>query len=653
MPTAFPSSGYGVGSAGAPHNGSRPGAGGNVGLAIDNMLRNQLRVSNPRDPKQIAQGLAAYYQDLPQTVGINQEAAGLPFQHTRALPMAPPRQPSSSDAEFSIANGDVERALQDLGSNALTNDITPEMGGWSDSIRVAVAEGKAAAQSGLDPTNRDKVIAMRRQLGEYARLARFVGSLSPDMTQNFRRLGRGLDEVSAVLLVMLGESLASVGFATGYYLLQVPLPELQQRRDAVIFALRNFAGGAQQAYGPDDWPRGIDAYRRVYNWLEAQGQGDLRSLLLENEVARTMDALITRAQNGTADGLRALGVTAQLDIERFRRMAIVAPGALASEHGRVDRSPPLEAYLQALDLFAETFRPAGGLRLLRIARPPILYYGLYKTSQIEHDNALFELVAARGTLATILDGLFPSNASRGVQPQVLLDMLLLELDRGIDLLALSADESERGSTSTSSRAYALWAIVRVILNVLTGQYLQTPSPLTIPSSLSWWTESGQNSSSPSQLAGPIKDYATGTTRQQQRIGADLKLIYSDFVSATANVPGFARTFLNYQAIPLTAVPNKPPAETMKSIVEELQVQLTLEQRWESLVSTLAIEAGDQASVFELLKLVIRQAGYDVLNGVGQPGADHLPTRYVPPLPSQFEQSLDDLVRTTGRRWISS
>ena len=221
------------------------------------------------------------------------------------------------------------------------------------------------------------VIAVRRQLGEYGRMARFVGSLSPGMTQNFRRLGQAMDEMSAVLLVMLGESLASVGFASGYYLLQVPLAEVQQRRDAVIFALRNFMGGAQEAYGPDDWPRGIDAYRRLYNWLEEQGQGDLRSLLLENEIAGSMDALIARAQNGTPEGLRALGVTAQLDIERFRRMAIVAPGAMMRPDGFYDRSPPLEAYLQALDLFAETFKPAGGLRLLRIARPPILFYGIY------------------------------------------------------------------------------------------------------------------------------------------------------------------------------------------------------------------------------------------------------------------------------------
>ena len=630
MPTAFPSSGYGVGSAGAPHNGSRTGVAGNVGLAIDNMLRNQLRISNPRDPKQIAQGLAAYYQDLPQTAAINQEAAGLPFQQSRALTIAPPHQPSSSDAEFNIANGDVEKALQDLANNPLTNDITPEMQGWGDSIRVAISESKAAAQAGLDPTNRDKVIAMRRQLGEYARMARFVGSLSPGMTQNFRRLGRGLDEVSAVLLVMLGESLASVGFATGYYLLQVPLPELQQRRDAVIFALRNFSGGAQQAYGSDDWPRGIDAYRRVYNWLESQGQGDLRSLLLENEIARTMDALITRAQNGSADGLRALGVTAQLDIERFRRMVIVAPGALAS-----DRSPPLEAYLQALGLFAETFKPAGGLRLLRIARPPILLYGLYRTSQIEHDTALFTLVMVRGTLATIFDGLFPSNASRGVKPQVLLDMLLCELDRGIDLIALGSGEKEGGPTE--SRAIAIWAIVQTIMNVVTGVYISNPPALPpgiLPAQPIWNVPAGSN---------PANSPFTAVALPNTPFNDELIEIQRDFYSAIQDVPGLRRALQDYQNLSLTDLSVQlPKVKHRDSVKEELFVQKTLEDRWEKLVSTIAIEAGDQSRVFGLLELVIEQAAYEIFSKT-------LEEREFRPLPSQFELSLDDLVRTTRRR----
>lgn len=137
-------------------------------------------------------------------------------------------------------------------------------------------------------------------------------------------------------------------------------------------------------------------------------------------------------------GLRALGVTAQLDIERFRRMAIVAPGAM-SRDGRYDRSPPLGAYLQALELFAETFRPAGGLRVLRIARPPILFYGIYNANTLEDDRDLVELIMVRGNLATIFDSLFPASGARSVEPQVLLDMLLLELDRGIDLLALDAN----------------------------------------------------------------------------------------------------------------------------------------------------------------------------------------------------------------------
>ena len=340
-PNGFAHGGSGVGPASASRG---PSSTATASLALDNLIRSQLRVSDPRDPKQIAEALLNYYRDLPQAIAVRQEAQGLPFLQAPAAPALPPPQPTSSDAEFRIADGDVERALTDLSTNPLTNDITPEMHGWGGLIRGAVVQGYTAARQGLDPSQRDMVIAIRRQLGEYARMARFVGTLSPGMTQNFRRLGQALDEMSAVLLVMLGELLASVGFASGYYLLQVPLAELQQRRDAVIFALRNFMGGAQQAYGPDDWPRGVEAYRRLYNWLEAQGQGDLRSLLIENEVAQTMDTLISRAQNGTAEGLRALGVTAQLDIERFRRMAMVAPGAMA-RNGYFDRSPPLEGIL--------------------------------------------------------------------------------------------------------------------------------------------------------------------------------------------------------------------------------------------------------------------------------------------------------------------
>ena len=240
----------------------------------------------------------------------------------------------------------------------------------------------------------------------------------------------------------------------------MPLADLRQRRDAVIYALRNFSGGAQESYGPDTWPRGINAYRLVYNWLEEQGQGDLRTLLIENEIARVMDTLIGRAQNGTPEGLRALGVTAQLDLERFRRLAIVAPGAMpmltSGDAGPADASPPLLSYLEALLLFADVFRPAGGLRLLRIARPAILFYCLYNPNLLEHDTMLLEMIMIRGSLATLLDTLYPGASARGVVPQVLLDMLVTSLDRGIDLLSLGAEPGI--DAATELRAVTYWVI---------------------------------------------------------------------------------------------------------------------------------------------------------------------------------------------------
>src|SRR2546430_15794783 len=85
-----------------------------------------------------------------------------------------------------------------------------------------------------------------------------------------------------------------------------------------------------------------------------------------------MDELIQRADHGRAEGLRALGATARLDLERFRRLVIIGQQALP------DPSPPLTAFLEALQLFAEAFvATSGGFRLLRLARPPLLFYGLY------------------------------------------------------------------------------------------------------------------------------------------------------------------------------------------------------------------------------------------------------------------------------------
>jgi hypothetical protein len=660
-------------------NGRGPSNASSINLALDNMIRSQLKVSDPRNPKEIAQALLGYYKDLPQAAAITEEAQGLPFLQAPMAPaMLAPARPTSSDTEFTIAQNDVEKALIDLSTNPLTADIVPEMQGWGQSIRDAVEETGNAARQGLDPSQRDKVIAIRRQLGEYARMARFVGTLAPGMTQNYRRLGQGLDEVAAVSLVMLGEALASVGFAYGYYLLQVPLADLRQRRDAVIFALRNFSGGAQEAYGPDEWPRGINAYRLLYNWLEEQGQGDLRTLLVETEVARIMDTLIARAQNGTPEGLRALGVTAQLDLERFRRLAIVAPGALprlpasVGGSGMPDLSPPLVSFLEALLLFADAFRPAGGLRLLRIARPAILFYGLYNPNLLERDTTLLDLIMIRGNLATLLDSLFPGGGVRGVVPQVLLDMLVTSLDRAIDLLSLGAEPGI--NTATEIRAATYWLIAVAIVAILSGTSYALPPVLApapaaaaaAPAAAAVPVPAG-GAAPPAAppaagavaplVGGPAPNQvAPGVTAAIRAVrpgrGAQARQLHDQAAQYCNTLPHLEgtddslRRVLRRLTDTLSRTLGHAHWQTPEGhlvIREELMVQRSLERRWRDLVRTVAPEAGNQDTVFDWLQVVVHLAIN--LASLTLPGSDEpLETRILPP---QFEETLAQIARRIG------
>lgn len=412
-----------------------PASGSTQRLALDNLIRRELKVGDPNDPAQIAQALLNRYKESPRAIAIKQEARGLPFLLSESAPSTVPQAATSSDAELQQAKNDVERDLQELLTNSLLKDVTPEIQGWAQAVRSAIAEGATAARFGLDPRQRDKAFAIRRQLGDYARLARLVGALTPSMNMTYRKFAQSLDEVAAVLLVLLGEALSSVGFG-GRFLLQAPFSELQARRDAVIYALRNLVGATQQAYGPNDWPRGLDAYRNLFRVLEDQGQGDLRSLLLETELARSMDELIQRAAHGTADGLRALGSTAQLDLERFHRMVFVGQNVVSPE------SPPLAAFLEALKLFADTFDTSGGFRLVRVSRPPILFYGLYgNTVMDDADQRLLNLIIRRGLLADQLDCFMQCGCSSdAVKCQIVLDKILYDVDRAIDLYAIGKED---------------------------------------------------------------------------------------------------------------------------------------------------------------------------------------------------------------------
>lgn len=643
-------------------------------LALDNLIRRELKVSDPNDPQQIANALLERFKDDPRAKAINQEAKGLPFLLSMPSNGMPALQaPTSCAAELKQASDDVNRDLEELTSNSLLKNVTPEIRGWAQAVRSAIQEGTAAARFALDPRQRDKAFAIRRQLGDYARMARLVGALTPSANMAYRKFAQSLDEVASVLLVMMGEALSNVGFNGGRFLLQAPYSELQARRDAVIYALRNLTGATQQAYGPNDWPRGLDAYRVLFRILEDQGQGDLRALLIEHELSRTMDELIQRAAHGSADGLRALGSTAQLDLERFRRLVAIGDRAV------VPPSPPLTAFLEALQLFADAFEGSGGFRLLRVARPPILFYGLYGTRTMDDsDRILLDLIIRRGQLADQLDCYLGCGCGAdGVKCQAILDKILYDIDRAIDLYAMGKDYL--GQPELRAAAYGY--VIDYFLNKFS---LDPPpagrracslpsdlaSPINNPSSGilvdlqnllrptidyadSEWAVMIDALVSSGPVKGVAQDVQTELSSACPPIDANLAMNIGTAIAAlglnsiyklkdlttlyTLTKQGLAK--LEANGIDTDSMTSRPHfiqlGELLHLLHQELCIQKDMELRWESLVKSLAPDCLGIDNVLNAIKAVINGA-------IDQVSGTTFCLPFDPKIPPHFESSLGEI-----------
>lgn len=420
-------------------------------VKMDNLMRRVLRVSNPYDAGDVAAGLARLYRDSAQTLQLEEQ--GLPFLRMPVVPAAPASGESPSGVEMHQARTDIQRDIDSLINNALLKDIQPELRGWQSAIESLVEEGSQAARFGLDPRQRDRTFAIRRTLGDYARASRFVGALTPSLNLDYRRFAQSLDEVSSMLLVILGDSLARVGFGSGRFLLQAPASELQERREAVLNALRHLLGlvTADQAT-QEDWPRATHAYRVLLRRLDSSGNSDLRALFQESYLSQFMDQLIARAATPSADGLRALGSTAALAVQQLRRMILIT-GRLVDPD-----SPPLKYFLVSLQLFYEAFESTtSGFRLLFISRPIISFYGLYGLGGPDDATLrLQQLILGRSTLAQLLDCYLACdcNADR-VRYQILFDKMLYDLDRAIDFYALGSDPQGQGEPEARAATFGL------------------------------------------------------------------------------------------------------------------------------------------------------------------------------------------------------
>lgn len=433
--------------------------------ALDDLVRRQLRVSDPHDAQAISRALRERYAADDKALSL--EAAGLPF---RLAPVEVQRPVvTSTSAEVIQARDDVGRDLEALLSDALLKDVAPELRGWSHSIRRTMAEGLQAAHLALDPWQRDQAMSARRMLGDYARVARFVGALTAGTTRSYRALASSLDEVSSVILVSMGEAVARSGHGGSRFLLQAPASELQARRDAVLNSLRTLVGSRNVILGQAEWGYGQHALRQVSQFLDQSGMTDLRALLQENYVARALDELVQWSTRGSSEDLRALGATAQLSLGRFRRLLLVATGIPDPQ------SPPLAAYLDALHSFLDAFASGAGYRLPFVGRPAISHHGLYGIGGPDTGTqTLLEIISLRGQLAQLLDCIGCSCTKDDVRCQLMLDRVLFDVDRAIDLYVMGTDPEGRGLAEQRAAAYAL------IIDELPGQ---TPSCVAAGSDL--------------------------------------------------------------------------------------------------------------------------------------------------------------------------
>ena len=341
--------------------------------------------------------------------------------------------------------------------------------------------------------------------------------------------------------------------------------------------------------------------RKLFDALQEQGQADLRALLVEGELARVMDELIQRAAHGSAAGLRALGSTAQIDSERFRRLIAIAERAV------IPRSPPLTAFLEALQLFVDSFEPSGGFRLLRIARPPILFYGLYGSDEMDPaDRRLSQLVLRRGILAGQLDCFLGCDCSGPtVLCQIVLDKILYDVDRAIDLYALGSQEL--GQPEIRAAAYS-YVIDSATIIGCPPPSLTSPIPGTL-----------------SIIRDNLRPPTTPT-------------LADDWVGDPSSGPGSTGEFYG------PPLGNSTPVRRVRDLmVQELGIQKTAEARWQNLVETMAPNCIEITQVFGssgrltvLIDGAINIISGVIFSAVPDPGA----FTFEPDIPDQYEDILD-------------
>lgn len=433
-------------------------------ITVDNFLRKSLRVSDPRNPEQIANALLSRYPD--EAERDRRERDGLAYSSLGDRPVQLSALAGLGSVEIELARNNLERDILTVTTLSSLKDMSIELTGWGRAVRKTAADGLASARLAVDGTSRDIALAARRTLAEYARLARYLGVLMNGNCGDLRDFAQSCDVLGALILVGIGDGLAAGGVTRSAALVRVAGGELQARRSAVISSLRTLNGTLDASLGQEEYPRGIVGYQGLVRALETGGQADLRTLLDENALGEAMDQLTDLTHGSNVANLRELSTTSSILVHRFTRLVQYAEatarplpnGTDPASYGATE-SPPLLGFAAALQLFVDAFAIVGGNRMLYLARPPILAYGLYDNAGDAVSQRLIALTTARGQLAEAVDCAACCGCSaEDVRTAALFDFVVSQVDRAIDLLAVGTDPNGLGGSERRAVATGVFAL---------------------------------------------------------------------------------------------------------------------------------------------------------------------------------------------------
>ncbi|WP_043343109.1 hypothetical protein [Belnapia moabensis] len=414
----------------------------------DNIIRQQLRVGNPYDPVEIVNGLRRLFPEEARLLDAESEGYA-PSMAISTTPAIRPAASMATDIELDRVEIGIAHDLRALSTDHRLGDFTDEFAGIRQSVMRTLADGHSAAALALDPRNRDRLFGARRQLGEYGRLFRMIGALNPAIRSNYRRLALNLDDAGALLLVLAGETLAAQNLGGVRFLPSVAASELQIRRDNVLNGLRAIFS-LSSTISSDSFPWSMDGMRAFMQRIENSGHLDLRALLDEGTMASHLDPLVELATRNDGPGLRQLSAVADITTQKLYRLL-----SMGSNPG-VPQAPALSHFLKALQIFLDTFKSSkAGYRLPYVGRPLIAQRGMQGAGAIDTaTTTLMALVGQRATLAGYTDCFLECQCDEGsVINQIMLDKILYDVDRAVDLYIQGMDATGMGEAEWRAAAY--------------------------------------------------------------------------------------------------------------------------------------------------------------------------------------------------------